>query len=115
MLKINIFLAVFKKPLRMHHCFLCGPYFMPIFNGQFLKCDIFPVSNDPVLVMGRLNTCPFLTSFLCIISLLILFWSDDNTPDANSCPGVVLVSSSSVNLKTQTQTLIVLIFSFSGV
>ena len=21
---------------------------MPFFNGQFLKCDILPVSNDPV-------------------------------------------------------------------
>ena len=49
-------------------------------------------------VMGRLNTCPFLTSFFCIISLLILFWSDDNTPNANSALGVVLVSSSSVEL-----------------
>ena len=49
-------------------------------------------------VMGRLNTCPFLTSFLCIISHLILFWSDDSTLDANSAPGIVLVSSSSVEL-----------------
>ena len=49
MLKINIFWAVFKKPLRMRHCFLFGPYFMPFFNRQFLKCDILPVSNDPVL------------------------------------------------------------------
>ena len=30
MLKINIFWAVFKKPLRMRHCFLFGPYFMPL-------------------------------------------------------------------------------------
>ena len=50
MLKINIFWAVFKKPLRMRHCFLFGPYFLPFFNGQFLKCDILPVSNDPVFV-----------------------------------------------------------------
>ena len=49
--------------------------------------------------MGRLNTCPFRTSFFCIISLLILFWSDDNKPDGNSTPGVVLVSSSSVELE----------------
>ena len=48
--------------------------------------------------MGRLNTYPFLTSFFWIISLLILFWSDDSTPYANSAPGVVLVSSSSVEL-----------------
>ena len=33
----------------MRHCFLFGPYFLPFFNGQFLKCDILPVSNDPVL------------------------------------------------------------------
>ena len=49
MLKINIFWAVFKKTLRMRHYFLFGPYFMPFFNGQFLKCNILPVSNDPVL------------------------------------------------------------------
>ena len=32
----------------MRHCLLFGPYFMPFFNGQFLKCDILPVSNDPM-------------------------------------------------------------------
>ena len=48
--------------------------------------------------MGRINTCPFLISFFCIISLLILFWSADSTLDANWTPGVVLVSSSSVEL-----------------
>ena len=32
----------------MRHSFLFGPYFMPFFNGQFLKCDILPVSNDSV-------------------------------------------------------------------
>ena len=48
--------------------------------------------------MRRLNTCLFLTSFFYIMSLLILFWLVDNTPDANSAPGVVLVSSSSVEL-----------------
>ena len=53
MLKINIFWAVFKKPLRMRHCFLFGPYFMPIFNGKFLKCDILPISNDPVFKVSR--------------------------------------------------------------
>ena len=55
MLKINIFWAVFKKPLRMRRCFLFGPYFMPFFNGQFLKCDILPISNDPVLHLGNLD------------------------------------------------------------
>ena len=48
MLKINIFWAVFKKPLSMRRCFLFGPYFVPFFNGQLLKFDILHVSNDPV-------------------------------------------------------------------
>ena len=45
---IHNFWAVFKKPLCMRHCFFFGPYFLPFFNGQFLKCDILLVSNDPV-------------------------------------------------------------------
>ena len=60
MLKINIFWAVFKKPLRMRHCFLFGPYFMPFFNGQILKCDILLVSNDPIFIIDLLSVAAFL-------------------------------------------------------
>ena len=49
-------------------------------------------------VIGRLTTWPFHTNFFCIISLLILFCSDERTPDDNSAPSVDLVSSSSVEL-----------------
>ena len=61
MLKINIFWAVFKKPLRMRRCFLFGPYFMPFFNGQFLKCDILPVSNDPMFIHSIVLNHTFLS------------------------------------------------------
>ena len=33
-----------------------------------------------------------------MISLLILFWLDDSTPEGNSAPSIVLTSSSSVEL-----------------
>ena len=64
-------------------------------------------------VMGKLKTCPFLTSFRCINSLRILFCSEDKTLDGSSAPSVALVSSSLVELD-ESEFDIFVIFFFPG-
>ena len=67
-----------------------------------------PVLWGSLISSGR---CPFRTSFFCIIFLLILFWSDERTPNDNSAPGVVLASSSSVELdESDSDNLVTFIF-----
>ena len=44
------FEVIFKNPLRMQHPFCESTYFVSFFDGQFLKCDILPVSNDSVFL-----------------------------------------------------------------
>ena len=81
-------------------------FLLQVLDVEFVRLPNLEGSSSSLIVdrwamdvsMGRLNTCPFLTSFFCIISLLILFWSYASTPDANSAPGVVRVSSSSIEL-----------------
>ena len=61
-------------------------------------------------VIGKLNTCPFLTSLRCINSLRILLYSDDDTPYASLAPGVPLVSSSSDALDESESDILVVFF-----
>mgnify|MGYP006982075457 CR=1 FL=1 len=56
------------------------------------------------------RTCPFLTSFLCIISLLIGFCSDERTPYASFAPSVGRVSSSLVEIKDLDSDILVTFF-----
>ena len=66
-----------------------------------------------VCVMGKLKTCPFLTSFRCINSLQILFCSLDKSSDASSALDIALVSSSLAELD-ESESDIFEIFLFAG-
>ena len=70
--------------LRFWTCNLCGSWISSRRRSLFMS-----ICGRWMCVIGKLNTWPFLTSFLCIICLRILFCSDDNTLDASS----ILVSN----------------------
>ena len=67
-----------------------------------------------ICVIGRLKWWPLRTSFLWIISFLIIFYSDDKTPNANSAPSVVWASSSSIELEDDDSYIFVTKFIFRG-